>query len=50
MSVPAKCKISVLKEPRKMEIVEVDLPTVGDDEIYLATLSDFALKYSSLWQ
>ena len=33
MSVPAKCKISVLKEPRKMEVVEVDLPAVGDDEI-----------------
>ena len=33
MSVPAKCRVSVLEEPRKMVIHEVDVPQVGDDEI-----------------
>ena len=33
MAIPKKCKVSVLKEPKKMEIVEVDIPAIGNDEI-----------------
>ena len=33
MSIPQKCKVSVLEEPRKMAIHEVDIPAIGDDEI-----------------
>ena len=33
MSIPQKCKVSVLEAPRKMAIHEVDIPAIGDDEI-----------------
>ena len=33
MDIPATCKVSVLKEPKKMEIVEVAIPAIGDDEM-----------------
>ena len=33
MAIPATCKVSVLKEPKKMEIVEVAIPAIGDDEM-----------------
>ena len=33
MSIPTKCTVSVLEEPRKMALHEVDVPAVGDDEI-----------------
>ncbi len=31
MAIPKKCKVSVLKEPKKMEIVEVAIPAIGND-------------------
>lgn len=33
MNIPATCKVSVLKEPKKMEFVEVAIPAISDDEI-----------------
>ena len=33
MDIPATCKVSVLTEPKKMELVEVAIPAIGDDEM-----------------
>ena len=33
MDIPAKCKVSVLKEPKKMELMDVAIPVIGPDEI-----------------
>jgi L-iditol 2-dehydrogenase len=33
MAIPKKCKVSVLVEPKKMELLEVAIPAIGPDEI-----------------
>ena len=33
MAIPATCKVSVLVEPKKMDLIEVPIPPLGDDEI-----------------